>query len=91
MRILVDTNIIIDALTGREPFREAAEQVFLIAANRAEDMYITASSVTDIYYLVRKHLHSTEQSKDVMSSLTLLLVTAWMRWLLKSRIMRTQL
>ncbi len=42
MRILVDTNIIIDALTGREPFREAAEQVFLIAANRAEDMYITA-------------------------------------------------
>ena len=69
MRILVDTNIIIDALTGREPFREAAEQVFLIAANRAEDMYITASSVTDIYYLVRKHLHSTEQSKDVMSKL----------------------
>lgn len=69
MRILVDTNIIIDALTGREPFREATEQVFLIAANRAEDMYITASSVTDIYYLVRKHLHSTEQSKDVMSKL----------------------
>ena len=69
MRILVDTNIIIDALTGREPFREAAEQVFLIAANRAEDMYIAASSVTDIYYLVRKHLHSTEQSKDVMSKL----------------------
>ena len=69
MRILVDTNIIIDALTGREPFREAAEQVFLIAANRAEDMYITANSVTDIYYLVRKHLHSTEQSKDVMSKL----------------------
>ena len=69
MRILVDTNIIIDALTGREPFREAAEQVFLIAANRAEDMYITASSVTDIYYLVRKHQHSTEQSKDVMSKL----------------------
>ncbi len=69
MRILVDTNIIIDALTGRKPFREAAEQVFLIAANRAEDMYIAASSVTDIYYLVRKHLHSTEQSKDVMSKL----------------------
>lgn len=69
MRILVDTNIIIDALTGREPFREAAEQVFLIAANRTEDMYITASSVTDIYYLVRKHLHSTEQAKNVMSKL----------------------
>ena len=27
MKILVDTNIIIDALTGREPFREGAEEL----------------------------------------------------------------
>lgn len=69
MRILVDTNIIIDALTGREPFRESAEQIFLLAANQIEDMYITASSATDIYYLIRKHLHNTEQSKNTMSKL----------------------
>ena len=55
MKILVDTNIIIDTLTGREPFRESAEQIFILAANQIEDMYITASSATDIYYLVRKH------------------------------------
>ena len=69
MKILVDTNIIIDALTGREPFREAAEQIFMLAANQIEDMYITASSATDIYYLTRKHLHSTVQSKNAMSKL----------------------
>ena len=69
MKILVDTNIIIDALTSREPFREDAEQIFLLAANQIEDMYITASSATDIYYLVRKYLHSTEQAKSVMSKL----------------------
>ena len=69
MKILVDTNIIIDALTSREPFREAAEQIFLLAANQIEDMYITASSATDIYYLVRKHLHSTEKAKNVMVKL----------------------
>ena len=69
MRILVDTNIIIDALTGREPFRESAEQIFLLAANQIADMYITASSATDIYYLVRKRLHNTEQSKNTMSKL----------------------
>lgn len=66
MKILVDTNVIIDALTSREPFREDTEQIFMLAANRIEDMYITASSATDIYYLVRKHLHSTEQAKNVM-------------------------
>lgn len=69
MKILVDTNIIIDALTGREPFRESAEQIFMLAANQIEDMYITAGSATDIYYLVRKHLHNTEQSKNTMSKL----------------------
>ena len=69
MKILVDTNVIIDALTSREPFRKDAEQIFMLAANRIEDMYITASSATDIYYLVRKHLHSAEQAKTVMSKL----------------------
>lgn len=69
MKILVDTNIIIDALTSREPFKEDAEQIFMLAANRIEDMYITASSATDIYYLVKKYLHSTEQAKSVMSKL----------------------
>ena len=69
MKILVDTNVIIDALTGREPFREEAEQIFLIAANQTEDMYIAASSATDIYYLVRKHLHSAEQAISVMAKL----------------------
>lgn len=69
MKILMDTNIIIDALTGREPFRESAEQIFMLAANMIEDMYITANSATDIYYLIRKHLHNTEQVKSTMSKL----------------------
>ncbi len=69
MKILVDTNIVIDALTGREPFREPAEQIFMLAANQIEDMYITASSATDVYYLIRKHLHNTEQSKNTLSKL----------------------
>lgn len=69
MKIVVDTNVIIDALTSREPFREDAERIFLLAANQIEDMYITASSATDIYYLVKKHLHSTEKAKNVMAKL----------------------
>ena len=69
MKALVDTNIIIDALTGREPFRELAEQVFMLAANQIEDLYIAASSATDIYYLIRKYLHNTNQAKDTMTKL----------------------
>ena len=55
MRILADTNVIIDALTSREPWNKSAEEIFLMAANHTIEMYITASSATDIYYLIRKH------------------------------------
>lgn len=69
MKILIDTNVVIDALTSREPWSESAEKIFLMAANHTIDMYITASSATDIYYLVRKYLHSTEKAKQIMGKL----------------------
>lgn len=69
MKILIDTNVIIDALTSREPWNESAEKIFIMAANNIVDMYITASSATDIYYLIRKHLHNTETARQVMSKL----------------------
>lgn len=69
MKALIDTNVIVDALTSREPWKESAEKIFLMAANCVVDVYITASTATDIYYLVRKYLHSTEQAKQVMGKL----------------------
>ncbi|NBH25468.1 PIN domain-containing protein [Lachnospiraceae bacterium] len=61
--------MIIDALTSREPWNKNAEAIFIMAANHMMDMYITASSATDIYYLVRKHLHSADSTKQVMGKL----------------------
>ena len=61
--------MIIDALTSREPWNKNAEAIFIRAANHMMDMYITASSATDIYYLVRKHLHSADSTKQVMGKL----------------------
>lgn len=69
MKILIDTNVIIDALTSREPWNESAEKIFIMAANHIINMYITASSATDIYYLVRKHLHDTDMAKQIMGKL----------------------
>lgn len=69
MNILLDTNVIIDALTSREPWNESAEKIFLLGANRMIDMHITASSATDIYYILKKHLHDTQNTKQVMGKL----------------------
>ena len=69
MKILLDTNVIIDALTSREPWNKSAEKIFLMSANHIVDVYITASSATDIYYLLRKFIKDTAQSKKIMSKL----------------------
>lgn len=69
MKILVDTNVIIDALTSREPWNESAEWIFLLGANHIVDMYITASSATDIYYIIRKHMHNIQAAKQIMGKL----------------------
>lgn len=69
MKALIDTNVIVDALTSREPWKDNAEKIFLMMANQVVDAYITASSATDIYYLVRKYLRSTKQAKQVMGKL----------------------
>lgn len=63
---MIDTNVIIDAMTSREPWNESAEKIFLMSANNIIEMYITASVATDIYYLIRKYLHDSEAAKQVM-------------------------
>ena len=69
MKILLDTNVIIDVLTSREPWNKSAEKIFLMGANHVVDMYITASSAPDIYYLLRKYIKDTAQSKQIMNKL----------------------
>ena len=54
MKLLIDTNIIIDYLADRAPFAAYAEKVIdLCATGEAEGM-LTANSATDIYYIIRK-------------------------------------
>jgi len=56
MRVLLDTNIIIDALISREPFREAAEEILFLSASSKLQSYVTANAFLDIYYVCRKHI-----------------------------------
>jgi predicted nucleic acid-binding protein len=55
IKALIDTNVVLDALAGREPFRAEAEKIFILAAEEKFLGFVTANSITDIYYLVRKN------------------------------------
>jgi len=69
MNVLIDTNVILDAVTGREPYNEHAEKLLLFITEDKLKAFITASSVMDIYYLLNKYLHNKEQVKQVLIKL----------------------
>ena len=54
MKILLDTNIIIDNALEREPFWNASEQVLSLIEQGKIAGYISASTFSDLYYIIRK-------------------------------------
>ena len=69
MKILVDTCVIIDALQDREPFSQYAKIIFYAAANRQTDGFISAKSITDIYYITHRAVHSDEKTREILKTL----------------------
>ncbi|MEH2417386.1 type II toxin-antitoxin system VapC family toxin [Nostoc sp.] len=54
MKILLDTNIIVDDALEREPFLEASEQVLVLVEQGQVEGYISASTFSDLYYIIRR-------------------------------------
>lgn len=69
MNVLTDTNIILDAMMSRAPYDKAAQKLFLLAAQNKIRGYITANSVTDIYYILHKYLHDNNKCKQALIKL----------------------
>ena len=55
MKIMCDTNVIIDVLLEREPFVENSCSVLSLCEGHKIDGFVPASSLTFIYYLIKKH------------------------------------
>ncbi len=53
-RLLLDTNIILDIALKREPHFEFSSKIFELIDKKRIVGYISASTVTDIYYIFRK-------------------------------------
>ena len=69
MRLLIDTNVILDALMAREPWAASAQALLLAAAEEKTEACITASTMTDLYFLLRKHLRDYEKVKQTLLGL----------------------
>jgi predicted nucleic acid-binding protein len=68
MKVLLDTNVLLDFLLEREPFKKDAEELFAAIDSGQIIGFVTATTLTDIFYIARKHTRSLELAREAVSS-----------------------
>ena len=70
VKVLVDTNVILDVLCNRKEFVAASLRVFQCCETQHITGYISALSIPNIVYIMRKEL-DPEQVKEILHTLTM--------------------
>ncbi|MBD2095324.1 PIN domain-containing protein [Trichocoleus sp. FACHB-591] len=85
MRVLIDTNILLDFLLQREPFFQNADLLFQAVDSGHVVGYVTATTLTDIFYIARRHTSSLEQARQaILETLTSMVICPVNRAVLES-------
>ena len=55
-KVFVDTDIVLDVITRREPFYAPAAQIFSLAAEKKIELYISPVLIANLFYILRKRI-----------------------------------
>ena len=76
MRVLIDTNVILDVLLKRSPFYEAAIEVLKLSVREDIQEFVSASAITDIYYIAYKKMRDKAVVRELLKKLLLIVSVA---------------
>ena len=65
MKVLIDTNVLLDYIANRAPYANAAEQIIILCRDNIIDGCIAAHSMMNIFYILRKNMTVSER-KDIL-------------------------
>lgn len=68
MRLLIDTNVILDVLLNRTEFVQDAVNILKLTDEDFQK-YVSASAITDIYYIAYRELRNKKLVKDLLNRL----------------------
>ena len=68
MILLIDTNILLDMVFNR-PNCEKAKELFSLILEKDARAVITASAVTDLFYIIRKLTHDIDKTYNIMENI----------------------
>ena len=66
MKCMIDINIILDVFLDQEPFSAASKKILSLCETKKILGFISASSATDIFYIVRKRLGNPEKAYEAL-------------------------
>lgn len=66
MRVLIDTNIVLDWLMSREPYLESARYIMEKCLFGDLEGYLTVHSLTDLFYILRKDFDVDKRKKLIL-------------------------
>ncbi len=66
MKNMIDTTIILDVFLDQEPFCSTSRAVLSLCESKKIHGYISASSVTDLFYIVRKRLGNPDKVYEAL-------------------------
>ena len=69
MRLMIDTNVVLDVLLGRKEFYDNSKAVLDLCESKKILGFVSASSITDIFYLVRRALKNIDETYKIIGSL----------------------
>lgn len=67
-KIFIDSDVVIDFFTDREPHVNAASELFELNEQGDVKLYVSAVSINNIYYIVRRYL-GHKKTLDVLEAL----------------------
>lgn len=68
LRILVDTNVLLDYLLCREPFEQDARRIIFACKQKKVIACIAAHSISNMFFILRKEF-SVEERRGILTSL----------------------
>jgi predicted nucleic acid-binding protein len=84
LRLLFDTNVVLDLLLDRTPFAEASEQILSRVETGKVSGYLCATTITTIYYLAAKTLGARGALTEIRKLLSLFEIAPVNRPILES-------
>ena len=76
MKLLIDTNVVLDVLLRREPFFRTAAEVLSLTQRDEVREYVSASAITDIYYIANKQMKDRDAVRDLLKRLLMIVSVA---------------